>query len=49
LPSKLCYDDVNDIPWFQEVVLKSEAYLATVPDDFLGSWYKQYRDNMDNL
>jgi len=37
---------INELPWFLAVVEKSEAFLATVPEEQLSTWYvKQYRDN----
>lgn len=44
---RLCITDVHELPWFNEVLAKSQKELAETPERFWPSWYREYRENQE--
>ena len=42
------YEDVREIPWFQEAVAKSKAYLRSLPEDARPSWIRENPGALDD-
>lgn len=43
-----CYDSVDEIPWYQEVLAQAKADLAVTPPEYLPTWYKNWSNANGN-